>query len=65
MLHFQLDLDYVFYDCCPFARPLFVDKTCRILRFMFRLGQSVVEARRAPFARLYRRGGGHGPLLRR
>lgn len=52
MLNFQLDQDYVFYDRDPFAQPLFVDKTGRILRFMLQPGQSVVE-HTAPHSPVY------------
>lgn len=43
MLTFQLAQDYIFHDRDPFAQPLFVDKAGRVLRFMLKPGQSVVE----------------------
>jgi quercetin dioxygenase-like cupin family protein len=52
MLNFQLAQDYVFHDRDPFAQPLFVDKTGRILRFMLKPGQSVVE-HTAPHSPVY------------
>lgn len=52
MLIFQLKQDYVFHDRDPFAQPLFVDKTGRILRFMLKPGQSVVE-HTAPHSPVY------------
>lgn len=39
----SLHSNLVFHDSDPYAEPLFVDKTGRILRFMLRPGQVVVE----------------------
>lgn len=52
MLNFQLSQDYVFHDNDPFAQPLFVGKTGRILRFMLKPGQSV-EEHTAPHSPVY------------
>ncbi len=52
MLNFQLAQDYVFHDRDPFAQPLYVSKTGRILRFMLKPGQSVVE-HTAPHSPVY------------
>lgn len=52
MQTFQLEQNYVFYDRDPFAQPLYVDKMGRILRFMLKPGQSVVE-HTAPHSPVY------------
>lgn len=52
MLAFQVEQDYIFHDRDPYAQPLFVDKTGRILRFMLKPGQSVVE-HTAPHSPVY------------
>ncbi|MBX7236523.1 MAG: cupin domain-containing protein [Caldilineales bacterium] len=52
MQAFQIDQDYLFHDRDPFAQPLSVDKSGRILRFMLKPGQSVVE-HTAPHSPVY------------
>jgi quercetin dioxygenase-like cupin family protein len=43
MITFSLHENFVFHDNNAYAEPLFVDQTDRILRFMLKPGQSVVE----------------------
>lgn len=43
MITILLHDNLVFHDKDPFAEPLFVDKTSRILRFALKPGQSVRE----------------------
>ena len=52
MLSIPLHDNLVFHDKDPYAEPLFVDKTGRILRFTLKPGQSVRE-HMAPHSPVY------------
>lgn len=52
MLSFSLHNDLVFHDKDPYAEPLFVDTSGRILRFTLKPGQSV-EEHSAPHSPVY------------
>jgi quercetin dioxygenase-like cupin family protein len=52
MLSIPLHDNLVFHDKDPYAEPLFVDKTSRILRFTLKPGQSVRE-HMAPHSPVY------------
>ena len=52
---FSLHENIVFHDKNAYAEPLYVDQTGRVLRFMLKPGQSVVEhaAPHSPVHRLF------------